>query len=63
METIKEIEYIIDKEIIEKYSVDVLNIIDSKYVGYFKNFLKFAVLRYDFIKNDVKIQKFLREIK
>ena len=62
-ETKQNIIYTIDQEIIEKYSEEILNKIDKEFHGYYNNFLKFAILRFDFLKNDVKIQRFLREIK
>jgi type I restriction-modification system DNA methylase subunit len=65
IETRKDIETIIDNEIIAKYSIDVLNKINGGVEVYYRNFLKFAMLRFDFMKKgtDVKINKFLKIIK
>ena len=61
-ETKQNIIYTIDQEIIEKYSEEILNRINT-FDEYYRNFLKFAVLRYDMDKDCLIIKHFLDELK
>lgn len=62
-ETINEIKYIINTEIIEKYGSKILEQIDNSFDSFYKNFFKFAILRFDFNENSIKVKNFLKEIK